>query len=141
MSQENVDRLVRATEAFNRLATSPRTIDARDLSDWLEFMDPEIQFRPQQAALQGTYVGLDGATKWLADLAEHYGKGQMEYSDLRDLGDRVLGVGSIHITGRASGIETDVPCAIVATFRGGLITEFQDYGDKALALAAAGLSE
>jgi ketosteroid isomerase-like protein len=42
---------------------------------------------------------------------------------------------------RGSGIETEVPVAIVASFREGLITQLKDYGDKDEALEAVGLRE
>src|SRR4051794_35094475 len=105
MSQENVDRFLEATEAFNRFAAGPTS----DVLDFLRFMDPEVQIEPQQATLQGTYVGLDGVRGWLADLAEHYQEGHVHYGDIRDLGDRVLALGTLRVTGMGSGIEIDVP--------------------------------
>jgi ketosteroid isomerase-like protein len=142
MSLENVERFVEMTEAFNRLTAAD--VDAVDrsaaLEDWLGSMDAEVEFEPQQAALQGTYVGSDGVMQWLADLAGHYEVGgHIRLSDVRDLGDRVLALGTLHFTGRGSGIETEAPVAVVATFRNGLITHFKDYGAKEEALQAAGL--
>jgi ketosteroid isomerase-like protein len=131
MSEENVDRLLEATESFNR----------GDVLGFLRFMDPEIHFEPQQALLQGSYVGLDGVRKWLADLAEHYQDGHLHYADIRDLGDRVLALGTLRVTGMGSGIEIKVPLAVVASFRDGLLTHLKDYGDHDQALEAAGLSE
>jgi ketosteroid isomerase-like protein len=144
MSQENAERFARLTESFNRLASA--TAEASDRGDalraWVGSMDPEVQFEPQQAALQGTYVGRDGVTQWIADLVEHYEiGGNIRFSDVRDLDDRVLAIGTLHFTGRGSGIETEAPVAILATFRDGLITHFKDYGDNDKALQAAGLSE
>jgi hypothetical protein len=63
------------------------------------------------------------------------------YGDIRDLGDRVLGLGTLRVTGTGSGIETEVPAGIVVTFRNGLITHLKDYGDQDQALEAAGLRE
>jgi hypothetical protein len=133
MSEENVDRFIEVAEAFNR----------RDVGGLLRIMDPEIQFEPQQAALQGTYVGHEGVGEWLADLVQHYEieSGHVDYADIRDLGDRVLGIGTLRFTGKGSGIETEAVVAVVASFRNGLMTHFKDFGDKAQALEAAGLSE
>jgi ketosteroid isomerase-like protein len=140
MSEENVARFIDAIDAFNRLGSGIENLDPEALGEWLGLMDPEIRFEPQQAALQGTYVGREGAMQWLADLAEHYEAGQVKYDEIHDLGDRVLGLGAIHIVGRGSSIETDVPAAILMTFRNGRITRLQDFGgDKARALDAAGL--
>jgi ketosteroid isomerase-like protein len=137
MSQENVERFREATEAFNRWAAAPGS----DASAFLRFVDPEIQFEPVQAALQGRYVGLDGVRAWLADLAEHYERGHVDYTEIRDLGSHLLAVGTLHVIGRGSGIEIAVPMAVVASLRDGRISRFKDYGDKDQALEAAGLSE
>ena len=133
MSEENVERFVEVAEAFNR----------RDVRGLLGLMDSKVQFEPQQAALQGTYVGREGVRDWLADLAAHYDfeSGHVDYADIRDLGDRVLGLGTLRFIGRASRIETETVVAVVASFRDGLMTHFKDYGDKDRALEAAGLSE
>jgi ketosteroid isomerase-like protein len=142
MSEENVTRFIDATDAFNRLGSDTDKLDQDVLREWVGAMDPEIRFEPQQAALQGTYRGHDGAIQWLSDLAEHYGAGSVNYTEIHDLGERVLGLGAVHFVGRGSSIETDVPAAILMTFRDGLITRLQDFGgDRARALEAAGLSE
>jgi ketosteroid isomerase-like protein len=139
MSQENVNRFVELTEAFNRLN---RTMDRSDMDSWIEFYDPEVHFEPQQAALQGSYVGHEGLREWLADIAEHYIPGaHLHYRDIRDLGDRVLALGTLLYTGKGSGIQTEAAVAILASFRNGLIIDLKDYGDKDKALEAAGLSE
>jgi ketosteroid isomerase-like protein len=133
MSEENVNGFVASAEAFNR----------RDIDGLFTFFDPEVQFEPQQAALQGTYVGHEGVGEWLRDLAEHYDpeSGHIHLADVRDLGDSVFAAGTLRFAGKASGIQTEVPIAIVARFRNGRMTYFKDYGDKAEALEAAGLSE
>jgi ketosteroid isomerase-like protein len=131
MSQENVDRFIEGIEAFNRV----------DISGALRFMDPEIELKHRLAALQGDYVGTGGVRRFFADLADHFATVEIQCSDIRDLGSRVLALGTIHATGKESGAETELPLAVVAKFRDGLITRFTDYGDRAQALEAAGLSE
>ena len=137
MSQENIDRFLKFAAAFNRLAEG----DTAALEEFMRFWDPEVRFEPQQAALEGGYSGHDGVRQWLADMGRHYESGQLQYPDIRDLEDRVLAIGTLRYTGRASGIETEAPVAVLASFRGGLVTRFKDYGDKDRALEAAGLSE
>ena len=141
MSQSNVDRFSECIEAFNRLAEAPESFDIEGIDRYLGFYDPDVRFEPQQSALQGRYMGHDGVRQWLADAAEHYGAGHLHIADLRSLGDRVVGLGSLRVTGRGSGIETEVPAAIVATFQDGLITHLKDYGEHGQALEAVGLSE
>ena len=53
----------------------------------------------------------------------------------------MLAIGAFRIAGTGSGIETDAPFAILATFREGLIAHFKDYGEKERALEVAGLRE
>ena len=131
MSQENVDRFVTSVDAFNR----------GDMPGALQFYDPEIQLEHRLAALQGSYTGHDGVRSFFADLAEHFDTVQVHCPDVRDLGDRVLALGTIHATGKQSGVETELPFAVVATFKDGRVTHFIDFGDRSQALEAAGLSE
>ena len=73
MSQENVDRFLDITESFNRFAAAPPSGSTSrpptDVMRFLSFMDPEIQFEPGQALLEGSYVGCDGVREWIADPA------------------------------------------------------------------------
>ena len=62
-------------------------------------------------------------------------------SHQRPPGHCVLAIGSINGRGRGGGVETDIPTAAVAEYRDELLWRFRDYGDAALALEAAGLSE
>jgi len=104
-------------------------------------MHPEVRFEHRLAALQGTFVGLSGVRGWFTDLAETFDRWKIYCEDIRDLGDRVVALGTIRAEGRESGVETELPLAIVADCRDGLVTDFTDYGDRADALEAAGLRE
>ena len=130
MSQENVELFRAAIEAMNR----------RDIETVLQGMDPEIQFEHRLAALQGSFVGLGGVRGWLAYLVEHFGAWRIYCEDIRDLGDRVLALGTIRATGKESGVETELPFTVVARIKDGLMIRFIDYGDRDQALEAAGLS-
>jgi ketosteroid isomerase-like protein len=143
VSQENVERFSEFTETFNRFAeTGPSALGREDVNRWLEFFDPDVRFEPIQSALQGSYTGHDGVRRWLADGAEVYGPVQLRFVDIRDLGDRVLALGSLRLTGQGSGIRTEVPVAIVATLQDGLITHVTDYGvERDQALKAVGLEK
>ena len=131
MSQENVDRFVRVIEAFNRM----------DIPDVLRFMDPEVQFEHRLAELEGSYAGLEAVNGFFADVVEHFDALKVDCPDVRDLGDRVLALGTTRLTGKGSGVETELPFAVVARFRDGRMTHFTDYGDKVQALEAVGLEE
>jgi hypothetical protein len=61
---------------------------------------------------------------------------------VRDLGDQVLAIGTLHIRGRGGGVETDVSTAGIASFDGrGNLIRWEDFGDRRLALEAVGLPE
>lgn len=131
MSEENVERFLELVDAFN----------SGDWERYLSCYAAEARFEPQQAALQGAYVGRDGIRSWRRDMREHYsGSWRVEATDVRDLGERVLALGTLSFTARASGITMDVPIAALATYRDGLVVHFKDYGDRDQALEAAGLS-
>jgi ketosteroid isomerase-like protein len=131
MSQKNVEVMRAALDAFGR----------NDLSTFLRFMDPEVQFEPRLAAVEGAYTAHEGVKAFFADAWEHLKVMGVDCSDIRDLGDRVLAVGSFRMGGAGSGIEADAPFAILATFRAGRMLRVKDYGDRDQALKAAGLSD
>ena len=131
MSQENVDRFLKGAQAFNR----------DDIEAGLEIYDPDVVFEPQAAEMEGAHVGHDCVREFIASLDDHYEDVHMHYPDVRDLGDRVLALGTIRTVGRGSGMVQETPLAILASFRDGRVTSFKDYGDKAKALQAAGLSD
>jgi ketosteroid isomerase-like protein len=131
MSQENVDQFMKAVDAMNRA----------DIPGALGFMDPEIRFEHRLDALQGDYTGIEGVSGFFNDFAEHFEAWQIDCPDVRDLGNRVLALGSVHATGKGSGAETELPFTVVAAFREGRLTHYIDFGDRDQALEAAGLSE
>ena len=130
MSQENVDRFLEGNEAFNR----------GDVQRWLGTFHPDAVFEPQAAALEGDYIGHDGMRRFFAELADLLEMFKADYPDARDLGDRVLALGTFRSIGKGSGIESEFPLAVVATFRDELCAHLKDYGQRGQALEAAGLS-
>ena len=132
MWQENVEALRAGEDAMNR----------GDLEAVLERVDPEVVFEPLRAPVSGAYHGLDGIRKFFADTADSFDRFRVEHPDMRDLGDdRVLAIGTMRARVRQGGVETEVASAGVATFRDGKLVRWKDYGDRAKALEAAGLSE
>lgn len=128
-----------AIEAFRRAADA---IQRGDVDAVVATTHPEAIFEPLRAATEGAYIGIEGIRKFLADTAETFDLFQLDYTDVRDLGgDRVLAIGSIHVRGRGSGVETDIPTAAIAESRDGLMWRYKDYGEARLALEAAGLAE
>ena len=132
MSQENVEAFRAGEDAINR----------GDLEAALELVDPEVVFEPLRAPVSGAYYGPDGIRKFFADTADSFDRFRVEHRDIRDLGDdRVLAIGTMHARVRQGGVETEATSAGIATYRGGRLVRWKDYGDRAEALEAAGLSE
>ena len=120
MSKLNVNRFSELIETFNRLAEAPESFDLEGIDRYLRFYDPDVRFEPQQSALQGRYMGHDGVRQWLADAAEHYGAGQLHIDDIRSLGDRVVGLGTLRVTGRAAESKSKYPWRSWRPFKTGL---------------------
>ena len=131
MSQENVDNFLEAAEALNR----------GDMERVLKGYDEDVVIEPRVSELEGAFVGPEGVKEFMTGLADPWEVFRTHFSDVRDLGNRVLAIGTQTTVARGSGIEQETPLAIVATYRNGLITHFKDYGEKELALEAVGLSE
>ena len=131
MSQENVEALRRILEAATR----------KDLPGFLRLMDPEIRFECQLAPVQGIYVGHDGVRDFWADFTHHFEPVLMHCPDVRDLGDRVLALGTARAIGKRSEVDIEAPLTIVARFRDGRMTDYTDFGDPDQALEAVGLRE
>ena len=131
MSRENVEAVHRGVEALNR----------GELEPVLDLIDDELVWEPRRAILEGAYRGHAGMRRYWADTAESFESFEVRFADVRDLGDRVLAVGTVHGRGRDSGAETDVATAAVFTFRDGRLVHYKDYGERRAALEAAGLAQ
>jgi ketosteroid isomerase-like protein len=133
MSLENVEIVKRALDAFNR----------RDLDAYDDLYTPDYQWFP---ALTGTveggnYRGRAGMEAWFVEASDTWEWFRMVTDELRDLGDRVLGLGRIEGRGRGSGVQLDAPAGIIIELRGDKISRVRTYLDHGEALRAAGLSE
>lgn len=130
VSQENVDLFRESIERLNR----------KDIPGHLRGMDPEIRYEHRLAELQGDFTGVEAVRNWMEDIAQHFDHWRID-CEIRDLGDRVLALGTLRAVGKRSEVETVLPYAVVAKYRNGLMTHFIDYGDREKALEAVGLSE
>ena len=95
------------------------------------------------ALLGGATVfrGHDGVREMLRDLYEAFGDIQIEISEIRDLGDRVVAIGRYHARGWASGAEVETPIGFVIEFKSGKAFRLRAYLDAEDALEAVGLAE
>ena len=136
MSQpDNVEQTRRGAAAYSR----------RDVEALLEDLDPEVEWYSALSVLISgkatIYRGHEGIREWFRELDEAFDEIHVEYSEIRDLDDRVIAFGSIRTRGRESGVETTSPLAMVSESRDGKAVRVRTYLDPDQALAAAGLSE
>jgi ketosteroid isomerase-like protein len=131
MSQENVEAFKRDLDAFRR----------GDFDAWVGSFHAECDFVPRRAPIQGSYRGHAALRGFLADNAESFDLFDPAYEHVRDIGDHVLAIGTLRVRGKESGVEVEVPSALVVTYRDGKAIRFEDFGDKREALKAVGLSE
>ena len=136
MSQENVEVVQRAVEAWN----------ADDLDAFLAELHADLEWHPSiEPGLEGTatiYRGHDGARKaWREYRGEAWERLTSRPQEVRDLGESVLLLGRIEITARTTGIEFSQEIGELFEFRGGKIVRTRDFLTHADALDAAGLSE
>ena len=134
MSRENVETIQRVQEAWN----------AEDLDAWLAEADPEVEWHTAlEQAVEGrgsTYRGHDGLRKaWDEYRSETWGGLMNQIQEIRDLGDSVLVLGHLDVSGRTSGVEFTQQFGQLVTFRGGKVLRTHDFLSHADALAAAGL--
>ena len=77
----------------------------------------------------------------LRDLYEAFSEFKVEFTEIRDLGDRIVAMGCWVTRGEESGVETTPPLAAVVDFRNGKAIRVRSYLDPKEALAAVGLPE
>jgi ketosteroid isomerase-like protein len=135
MSQENVERFKRATAALNR----------GDIEEVLKDLHPAVEWHAFLEELLGgegmVYSGHAGVRDFFREFGETFDELYWEYPDVRDLGDRLLAIGTFRARGRGSGIEAEVPLGVVVTFEDDLVTVVWSTDDPSEALAVVGLPE
>ena len=135
MSQENVESFIRFADANNR----------RDIDAMLAELDAEVEWQSAVLRSMGgeaiVHRGHDGVREMLRDLHEAFSEFQVDFTDIRDLGDRVLALGRWITRGGESGVETTPPLAAVVDFETGKAILVRSFLDPQEALDAAGLRE
>jgi ketosteroid isomerase-like protein len=135
MSRENVEAFKRVVEAANR----------RDVDAALEALDPDVEWHPVIQVLLGgeatVYRGHRGVRDVLREADEAWAETHYEFSEIWDLGDRVVAIGRFRALGKESGAEVESPLGYVVEFKNGKAIRMWSYLDPNEALEAAGLRE
>jgi hypothetical protein len=130
MPQENVEKVYRAIDAFNR----------RDLAAFLALMDPDIEFTPYEVAVQGgnPYRRHAGVRIWWEESFAVIPDLRAEIFEVRELGDTLFVGGRLLGQGASSGASFERPMWLAMEWREGKEVWWRAYGSKAEALEAAG---
>jgi len=135
MSEENVEIFRSALEAFGR----------RDVEALLTDLDPDVEWQSALPALLGgsstVYRGHQGVRDLIRENDEVLDEYRVEVTEIRDLGDRIFGIGAVRTRGKGSGVETDSPWFISVEIKDGKAVRIRTDLDRSEALEAAGLSE
>jgi ketosteroid isomerase-like protein len=132
MSQENVERVHQAADAFNR----------RDLDAYLALADPGVEFAPYTGAITGGYEGHDGIRRWWEDLFAVFPDWRVEAVKVRDLGELTLTTVHARGHGGESGTPVDQTLWQVAEWSvDGKLVRASHHANEAEALEAARLRE
>ena len=134
MARDKADVARRAVDAFNR-----RDVDGM----FAELVTPDVEWWPAVAGAYegGCYQGREGVERIAAAIGEVWEEVQVIAEEFRDLGDRVLALGTTKGRGRGSGAQVDAPLAVILDFRGDRIRRSRGYVDRAEGLRMAGVSE
>jgi ketosteroid isomerase-like protein len=131
MSQENVEKVRKGMEAFNR---------ERALS--LEVVDPDVEFRGTGRLPDvGRVRGREAVAAWFDELFTAFEEVHIEPERFVDAGEAVVVPITQRVRGKGSGVEVTNRMVLVFRMPEGLITAFETYADEAKALEAVGLSE
>jgi len=135
MSEENVETFKRGAEAYNR----------RDVDALLKTLDPEVEWHSALLIPFGGEAtvsrGHDGVRDLLVEVDEALAEIHLDYSEIRDLGERIVGIGRIRTRGKQSGAVTEMPFGTVTDMKKGMAIRIWTFLDPQEALEAAGLSE
>ena len=135
MSQQNVEAFKRFADGNNR----------RDVEAMLEELDADVEWHSAiLGSLSGeatVHRGHDGVREMLRDLYEAFSEFQVEFSDIRDRGDRSVAIGRWITRGEESGVEVTPPLASVVDFRNGKAIRVKSYLDPEDALVDSAMQE
>jgi ketosteroid isomerase-like protein len=137
MSQENVELVLKALDAFNR----------GDIDALVALTDPDIEFSDFLMEMEGggSFRGHEGVRSWWESYTTVFPNLSGELKEVRDLGDVTLVNGLVRGRVRDHGKESEAPFEavfwIVATWRHQLAIQWHSFRSEAEALQAAGRSE
>jgi ketosteroid isomerase-like protein len=129
MSEANVELARNAVAAFNR----------RDVGALVEMTTDDVEWVTWTGTVEpSVYRGAEGLARYFRD-ADVWHVLNLDIQEFRDLGDRVLVVGTFHARGGGSGAEVHAPWYSAFHVSGGKLARVLSFRTEAEALEAAGL--
>jgi ketosteroid isomerase-like protein len=124
MSLSPQDR--KAVRAFTR------AFNAGDVDGVIALCDAQVEFRSKFAAPGGAvYRGHDGVRQWHRDLMETWGdEFSVDLEALFDVGAHILVFTLLHGRGQQSGVDVELPAAMVVRLRDGRLVTFRGYSHR-----------
>jgi hypothetical protein len=139
---ESIAGRQRAEDTIRRLPDAMRAIERGDREGLrqavAEVWHEDCEWFPLIGGVEGetSYRGHDGIVQFSEDLANAF---EVQYGDqeVRFVGDAVVGLMSMHLRGRGSGVEINTELGVVYEIEDELIRRGWAYDSHAAALAAA----
>jgi ketosteroid isomerase-like protein len=121
-----------------RRAFAYEVYEGGDRAEAEAIFDPDVEYSPvEEEPLHGVDAIRENFRRW----RDAWQELEVAVEEVVDAGDRVLLTAHYRGRGRASGVEIDTRFYSVYTLRGGKVVREDEYGKRAEALEAAGLSE
>jgi ketosteroid isomerase-like protein len=140
MSQENVEVVRRAYEAFNRWGVQPAR--RRRNPEMPPLLHPEIEFHTYANVPEpGVYCGREAVIEYHEAVFGQFESIRIEVEELLPAGDSVVIVSRQHTVPKGSKREVVQHVVEVWTIRDGLLAVRKPFATRAEALEAVGLSE
>jgi uncharacterized protein len=130
----NVELFEIGVDAYNRRDPEAFVSRCEPDCDWYPFLRSRVEG-------ETGYRGHDGIREWFRDIDSMFSEMRAEVRDIRDLGDRVLGLGTLRGRGRESGAEVSSPIGWLIEVREGMLRRGWAYASHEEALEAADLEE
>jgi ketosteroid isomerase-like protein len=127
---------------MSNVAVFQRCLDAisnRDVETLASLSTEDVEVRSLRAMVEDTvYRGRTGLEQWMQDLDETWLELRIEVEEIREAApDVVVALATIHGRGHGSDVPTQMPVALTAQLRDGLVTRAGTYADRDAALREA----
>jgi ketosteroid isomerase-like protein len=134
MSEENVENIRQAVEAFNR----------RDADAFVALTCPDVEWEDAVFWSEGsrTWRGIETVREWFAQVTEPWASSRVKIDEIVEASEDQLVIAlTLTARGKGSGAETQLHFWQVNRFAAGKTAARRVFGERAEALEAAGLRE